>query len=49
MTRSWVTPASLRALYGVEVDVVAIPGPGGRSTRVCVPSLAVCERWPATR
>ena len=44
-----ITPASLRALYGVEVDVVAIPGPGGRSTRVCVPSLAVCERRPATR
>jgi iron complex transport system ATP-binding protein len=35
-----ITPDSLRALYGVEVDVVAIPGSGGRSTHVCVPSLA---------
>ena len=35
-----ITPASLRALYGVEVDVVAIPGSGGRATHVCVPSLA---------
>ena len=34
-----ITPGSLRALYGVEVEVVAIPGAGGRSTRVCVPSL----------
>jgi iron complex transport system ATP-binding protein len=38
-----ITPASLRALYGVEVDVVAISGPGGRSTRVCVPSLGQRE------
>jgi iron complex transport system ATP-binding protein len=34
-----ITPTSLRALYGVEVDVVVIPGEGGRSARVCVPSL----------
>ena len=40
-----ITPASLRALYGVEVNVVAIPDAGGRSTRVCVPSLA--RREPA--
>jgi iron complex transport system ATP-binding protein len=33
-----ITPAALRLLYGVEVDVVAIAGPGGRSTRVCVPA-----------
>src|SRR5262249_8940283 len=34
-----ITPAALRMLYGVEVDVVTIPLTDGRTTRVCVPSL----------
>ena len=35
-----VTAESLKEIYGVEVDRVAIPGSGGRATHVCVPSLA---------
>jgi iron complex transport system ATP-binding protein len=42
-----ITPATLRMLYGVVVDVVAIPLADGRTSRVCVPSLASPPSTPA--
>ncbi len=34
-----ITRATMRAIYGVDVDVVQLAGMGGRPIRLCVPDL----------
>ncbi len=40
-----VTPATLRTLYGVEVEIASLPGPGGTKRRVCVPTRQSHPFW----